>query len=186
MKALNKTAARADASTVLLDRHVAAFAASRSSAVEAVLLRVVPEDSPADKRVVALAFFSDLQSRFNCGPLKGFAKAFAKQLGPLADALRSRTRRKQIKDHIAAAKADGDLAALLVGVHAVTKNESDEKNFRRFVAHYAALQSEIDDLKVDDSYAVRLGNEIGGRAAVAPTCVLLVLSVALSVFGIGV
>ena len=185
MTALNKAAARSDAAIVFLDRHVAAFAASRSSAAETILLRVAPAGSSTDKRVVALEFFSEVQSRFNCGPLNELAKAFAAQLGTMADDLHGRTRRKQIKEVITAAKAAGDLTELFIAVRAVTNDESNAKNFRRAAVRYAALQTEIDDLKADDSYAVRMGDEIGGRAATALSLVFLVLSAALAVFGIG-
>ncbi len=185
MSALDKAAARSNGSPDLLDRHVAAFAASRSNAVEALLLRLAPAGSATDKRVVALEFFAEVQSRFNCGPSIGMAKAFAARFGPLADGVHSRTRRRKIKDHLAAAKGAGDLSAVLLAVKAVSEDKSDEKNFHRFVAHYAVLQAEIDDLKGDKGYAAEMGSVIGGRAAAALSLVFLALSVALAVFGIG-
>ena len=186
MSALDKAAARSNGSPDLLDRHVAAFAASRSNAVEALLLRLAPAGSATDKRVVALEFFAEVQSRFNCGPSIGMAKAFAARFGPLADGVHSRTRRRKIKDHLAAAKGAGDLSAVLLAVKAVSEDKSEEKkDFHRFVAHYAVLQAEIDDLKGDKGYAAEMGSVIGRRAAAALSLVFLALSVALAVFGIG-
>jgi hypothetical protein len=126
-----------------------------------------------------------VQSRFNCGSLNGLAKVFAAQLKPMAEALHSRTRRRKIKEHIAAAKSEGDLSAMLVAANALVGDESYGKNFRRAAAQHVALQTEIEEMGADDGAAERMGKFVGERAATVLSLVIFGLSAALTVIGIG-
>ena len=129
VSSLDRTAA-ADSMPIdaLLDRHVAAFIASRDKSFEKYLLRVsrLEPDSPL-RTLEIVSVFARLQKGLRMGPLHGLSAATARSLQPLIDRLKSTVRREILTRNLSRLVSTGDIGSILNGLNLHQAAKTDQR-----------------------------------------------------------
>lgn len=178
LTALEAAVASSGASDNLIDRHVAAFLASRLPQVKGLLRRVAQKNGDKADRILAiLALFAELQLRMPQLKLPNICAWVVPRLEPALDVYHSRIRREALAQKIKAIQGDGDLTAieaLIGGGDALTR---DELEYKAAKGEHAANHSEIATLKRGGEARARAAIGLGQRAAAGMGSLILALSI---------
>ena len=168
----------------LLDRHIAAFIASRDKSFEKYLLRVsrLPPDSPL-RTLEIVNVFARLQKGLRTGPLHGMTAAAARALQPIIDRLKSTVRREVLTRNLARLVSTGDIGAILSGLDIHQAAKTDQREYVAAVAYFRALGERINLLRNNGNYRLLMSIQQGYWIATLLALIGLTVSVSFTVFG---
>lgn len=186
VSSLDRTAA-ADSMPIdaLLDRHVAAFIASRDKSFEKYLLRVsrLEPDSPL-RTLEVVSVFARLQKGLRMGPLHGLSAATARSLQPLIDRLKSTVRREILTRNLSRLVSTGDIGSILNGLNLHQAAKTDQREYVAAVAYFQALGERINILRSNGNYRLATSIQQGYWIATLLAVVGLTVSLSSTVFRI--
>ncbi len=132
----------------ILDRHIAAFVASRSTdAVKAIPRLAMDGGDPAERRLKVLGLFAILQHVTKCGPLPNLCQWMSARMPPVLDLFHSRSRRKNLAQDIELAVANGDLVDMHNSVGAPRIRHQDRAEMFAAAEEYADLEAHLEGLE---------------------------------------
>lgn len=159
----------------LMDRHIAAFCASRIPQAEPMIRRLDPEGAGSGKTALALLeLFARLQQKFKVEALPSLASALAAEIKPLARSLRFKNRREQFLAALDKAAKSGDLTRMHAALDFANAESKDREEFSRAAQLFAIIEAERKKLgrglDPHNARAARRGQQIAAGLA---TLVLL-------------
>ncbi len=129
---------------VPMDRHIAAFCATRTKNLSERLFNQLAEPSDKlDYYVSVLRLFSEVQRSSGIEALPNIARWFAKLLAPITETYHFRSFRQQLAKGIEGATASGDLAELLWLVDNENLRQQDDAGFAQAQREFAAIAGQI-------------------------------------------
>ena len=160
-----------------IDRHVAAFLASRDRNLSESLFSVLtnsPRD--ADRQLAMLNILGAVQGRFGPPQLPKLAAWFLGLMSPVIERFHSRKTRRQIQKEAGAAAERGDLSLLQGLIDNPDIISRDQSGFEQIRVTHAALSAEIARLSKLASNKAALEQTVGREAAaVVSSAVALLL-----------
>lgn len=161
-----------------VDRHVAAFAASRYDRESAPYLKLLASSQPEACVSGMLGLLALLQIRVGAASLPGLATLFGNRLGPVIATYRSRTLRLDIERQLPKAIQTGRLLDLYVLVENPEWRRRDAAGFRTAAAEFASAERAI--LALDGGARHAAAWTVVGQR-LAATVSLIVSSIAIGV-----
>lgn len=133
----------------VLDRHIAAFIASRlelDREIHISELQALPT-LKSDPTLIALRLFARAQSRSGVTSLKGLTHWLGMRLLPLLGSMHNRTRQRKLQADLRAAASKGSLEAIASLILTPVVFEADRRDFRKAAVDYAQRDKRIAVLK---------------------------------------
>ncbi len=182
--ALDGAASRRDRAREPLDRHIAAFLASRHRRVDDALFSQLPSNNDPVRRMAALlTILGDIQARAGLHPLPALCKWIGLLLEPSFVRFYSRPLREELRLRAEKASGEGKLLDLLKIIDDPESVRKDAQSFAHARREHKKATSEIDKLKAviadPDGIAETSGRRV---AATFSSAVGLMIAVVLSVF----
>lgn len=143
LPALEQAAELGHIAALPVDRHVAAFIASRTKLYSDSLGTMLGHADPAERILGALALLGRVQNDHGPSRLRELSALFRPQVAPLINRLHSRTARRQLLSATDDAVASGRLPALLQALDNPEERTRDQQQFARAVARCAEAQRDI-------------------------------------------
>ena len=172
---LNAAAQTAAPAANLIDRHVAAFAASRTQGFDRKLGLLCAGDDDLQHRINIVEFLDDLQRRGGPRPVPHLSVWLARWLEPVVQSMHSERRRKGIEKRLKSIAGSGDLYPLYALLGASGELAKDRAEYRRARDDYARLERESARLGTDHAAIARSARRYGsGIAALIGYAVFLV------------
>ncbi len=129
LPALERVAKRGIPATDPVDRHVAAFCASRTRHVPERHLKNLSSDQPHARHLAMLHVLADVQQRFGPARLPALARWFAGLLAPIIETYHSRPYRKQLTARLESLVQAGALVPLCALFDDAGSRLADEQAF---------------------------------------------------------
>ena len=144
---LDNIANRSDPSTKPMDRHIAAFIATRFTMDMTPHLKALADPDPETSLIGMLSLLALLQWKLKPSPLYGLSSWVGGLLGPAINTYHSRTTRRQIEQDIPKLVRRGSLPELFDLIDNAERRKRDEAGFAEFQARFATMDMEIDKLE---------------------------------------
>ncbi len=162
----------------ILDRHIAAFVASRSTdAVKAIPQLAVEGGDPAERRLKVLGLFAIIQHVTKTGSLPNFCKWMAARMPPVIDLYHSRSRRRELTEAVELAVVNGDLVDMHNSVGAPRIMQQDRAERLAAANEYADLEEQLDALDNGGPVMTVEARTTGYRMVTLMGAIAVVLSV---------
>ncbi len=147
LQTLNSVQKLVDTKQSPIDRHIAAFIASRSSDNMDESVSKLGDLDDAMATLSMLRLLVDLQNTMNIGTLLGLAKWVGGLMGPVIRLYHSRGKRKEIESAVPSIVRSGNLSELLSLLDNPTEKQEDEKNYLAAVKEYSETEDEIEEIR---------------------------------------
>lgn len=149
LKALNEAVVKAGGNVEVLDRHVAAFVAARSTYAAKEIPKLAVEGAdPAERRLAVLGLFAAIQDVSNCGPLPELAAWMDGRMSPVHDLFNNRGRRERLKSEAKTAASLGDMIAMFRVLGSAEARAEDLRGLKTAQREYAELNQRL--ARLDD------------------------------------
>jgi hypothetical protein len=149
-----------------IDRHIAAFLASRSHADTTQLLGLMQPTSVDDHAAMGtLRLLAELQSSYKSKPLPGLGNYCAELLRPVIDGFHHRKRRSKLMEAVMAVARSGNLSALLKLVDDADFKKIDRRGFDKAKETYVIAEAELGALERDAPRRIDAARRKGREAA---------------------
>ena len=168
----------------LIDRHVAAFLASRQSRYERPLAAIGRAAGDRGRAALAeLKLLAELQRTLAPAPLHGLTAFAARHLEPLVAEFHSAFRREFLSRKMEKLARSGDLTALLSGLDLAAGLERDRAEYRQAVRQHAHLDREIDRIDTGETVRLAAAQQAGQWLASILSILVLLISGATVLMG---
>jgi len=163
-----------------VDRHLAAFIATRYRGAGTDWFDALHHQDPAQRVLGALYLLARLQSFKGPTAVPALAHRLGRQLPLVIDRYHSRTRRKRLKAELPKVVGKGNLGDMLTFVDNAADRVRDIQGFQQALRDHAVIDRELDLLHLEAPRRPERAAELGARYA-ATTASLLAWIIALSV-----
>ena len=144
LKALNEAVVKAGSNVEVLDRHVAAFVAARSTYAAKEIPKLAVEGAdPAERRLAVLGLFAAIQDVSNCGPLPELASWMDGRMSPVLDLFKNRGRRERLKSEAKMAASLGDMVGMFRVLGSPQSRAEDLQGLKVAQKEYAGLSDRL-------------------------------------------
>lgn len=143
LPALEQAAEQGRITAQPVDRHVAAFIASRTKLYSDTLGTALGHADPAERLLGTLALLGRVQNDHGPARLRTLPALFRPQVTPLVNRLHSRSARRKLQSAADEAISSGRLPALLLALDNPDDRSRDQQEFNRAVARCAEAQRDI-------------------------------------------
>jgi len=176
LPALERAAAEGRLSESLIDRHLAAFIAAHCRLAGPEWLDELATAKPEVRALGTLRILAYLEGL--CGrKAPVLAARIERELPPVIERLRSRSRRMALRATAAKLAVSGDLAAIFAAVADPAELLRDEAEYRAARAEQAAIAAELASLANDGELRREHAAELGGTMSFALASVLAAAAV---------
>ena len=153
-----------------LDRHIAAFLATRHRRLDdALLLQFVPGVDPVRRITALISIFGDIQVRFAVDPLPGLCQWLGTVMDPTFSRFYNRRNRDAVRKQVEKVASEGKLVELLRAVDDHEAIRRDALGFANARREFKRAIAEIDDLKekIADTTSITegVGRQVAGVVA---------------------
>jgi hypothetical protein len=162
---LDAAARTAGSSAIKIDRHLAAFAASRAQGFDKKLGLLGGTDDDLQHRVNIVEFLDVLQRHGRPRPVPNLSAWLVRELEPVVESLRSERRRNGLRKRLDSIAASGDLYALYSLMGSGAELAKDRAEYRRACAEWAKLEREGGRLESDHAALARSARRYGSSLA---------------------
>jgi hypothetical protein len=159
LTALDAAASRGRIEGLPIDRHVAAFAVSRSGKIDAASLPGLTAADPGTRALAVTALFATLQTAHGPPTLPALARQLHQGLAPVVASVRHQRSRERLISQLEAAVRDGDIARLLKIAADPEYRRVDGERFREARLRFARARRDL-------SACVQERRDVGERSAV--------------------
>ena len=147
LPALEETAKTVDPKTISVDRHIAAFVASRVKNSAVPYLLDIANPNEAIKVLGQLKLLSFVQNLSDPQPVPALAKWIGSQIEPVIKLYQHRGTRKELASEVPIQVQSGMLSDLLELLDNREKRLEDEVGYERAISEFQSTQDEIDEIK---------------------------------------
>lgn len=181
LRALEEIAGRADRPADPIDRHIAAFVASRHTGLnDRALFALAGEEGSHQRGLAVLDILMEVQQITKVRPLPNLCGWLAKLLEPAVEQFNSRTLRQRMAEELSRQTETGLFRNLFALVRNSGLVKRDQAGFRAAQRHHSVAETVIAARERELSKASLAGGEIGRQvAAVAASLMSAVVLVAI-------
>ena len=166
LPAMEESSRRGQAAKTPMDRHIAAFIASRFREDTEHLLAALGERADAGvTNLATLNILARLQEEFGPVELPGLTESMAQLMGPVVASFHSRKLRENLEGRIERLAKKGNLGELCRLLENDEERGRDDRAFAMAAAEYAAADAEISGLEARELHRVALAKRLGHRMA---------------------
>ncbi len=166
LSALDRIAQTSSRPDQPMDRHIAAFIASRMRRPSDELLRTINQDDPIAQPIAVLKMLASVQDQAQGLKVPALAQWMLTLLTPAVSAFHHRGRRERIEQRMKSAAANGGLTEMLAAIDDGAERQADGYGFNQARAEFQAIDRAIRtmDATVDDrrEEARLLGEQVAG------------------------
>lgn len=180
LAALERASQKRTNDELQIDRHLAAFIAARYRAAGTDWFDSLSSADPAQRVLGALYLLARLQSLKGPAAVPALAQRMARQLPLVLDRYHNRSRRGRLRAELPKVVAKGNLGDILSLVDDASDRARDQQGFQQAQRDYAAIDRELDLLRLDGPRRPERSAELGQRYA-ATTASVLAWLIALAV-----
>ncbi|MCW5698644.1 MAG: hypothetical protein KIT00_02260 [Rhodospirillales bacterium] len=179
LRRLDALAEHKDSDRPPIDRHIAAFIATRADSKATPFLKALG-DTKTERTVIGmLGLLALLQHQLEIVSLPHLCSWFGDMLGPVIGSYHGRTIRMEIERHLPKVIERGSLTALYALVENAERRRIDERSFAMAVSEFSSAEAEIHRIESDELGCPGSWTATGQRIAAA-------LSLFATVFAIGI
>ena len=165
----------------LLEPHVVAFAAARSERLLELHVKALAFEVPVDQRaLIVLRLLTELQNRFDPGPLGGVAAWAAARARPVVERWRNKARRAVVSEKLGQLAGEGFLAPILALLDDPRDQVADAEGLQAAKAEMMRLDATLAGIErggpLRAAIAARLGQEIAAGLGLATVALTLILT----------
>lgn len=168
-----------DTKTAPIDRHIAAFIASRVTSSIDSMLNDLADPDDALKAVGTLKLLAHLQGRHGPDSLLGLSKWIGGQMGPVIKLYQSRITRKELEGEIPALVRKGHLPTLLKLLDNPQRRLIDDHGYSAAVAEFRVAADEIfqieDDLDPASGKADKTAKQVAAVTSISIMTLVITL-----------
>ncbi|MDI9349558.1 MAG: hypothetical protein QM537_06115 [Candidatus Symbiobacter sp.] len=180
--ALEAVASKPNRPNLTIDRHLAAFMATRMRRNNEDIIRIVMSSEAETRNMAILRLLAGVQEQLNIGPAPNLCQWLLGNLESVANGFRHPLRRERILARLKRVVSSGRLRDLLDVVDDTTERHADELEFHAAAEEYAHLKIAIaeHDVTVNERlyHAISFGEQVA--AVIGGT--LISVSLAVSIF----
>lgn len=178
LPALEKFAENAADESWPVDRHIAAFIASRlEDDVEGQLMAMQnPSDEVEYSRAI-ISMLAIVQWRHGPDNLQNLSHWVARLMEPAVKVFHSKARRERIETEIPKLAKRGNLVELYNLINDEQERRKDQSEFVEAVAEYSEAESEVFDLESSGSARLEMAETVGQQAAAFASTMIALLTV---------
>ncbi|MEQ9346416.1 MAG: protein kinase family protein [Thalassospira sp.] len=178
LPALEKAAEEASEDTWPVDRHIAAFIATRlEDDVEGQLMAMQnPSDEVEYSRAI-ISMLAIVQWRHGPENLQNLSHWVARLMEPAIKVFHSKARRERVENEIPKLAKRGNLVELYNLINDEQERRKDQSEFVEAVAEYSEAESEVFDLESSGPARLELAEKVGQQAAAFASTMIALLTV---------
>ncbi|MCC9622657.1 protein kinase family protein [Thalassospira sp. MA62] len=178
LPALEKAAASVSDSTWPVDRHIAAFIATRlEDDVEGQLMAMQnPSDEVEYSRAI-ISMLAIVQWRHGPDNLQNLSHWVARLMEPAAKVFNSKERRERVETEIPRLAKRGNLVELYNLINDEQERRKDQSEFVEAVEEYSEAESEVFELESSGAARLELAEKVGQQAAAFASTMIALLTV---------
>jgi hypothetical protein len=147
--ALDAIAQRQDRGELYIDRHLAAFIASRSRRPNESLIRVVGSNHAEARGLAILRLLANVQDQTEAAPAVALSNWLISILGPAVSSFHQRKRRDRVADQLQKAAKSGILSDLVAILDNETERRADAGDFAAALAEYRDVRARANDFEAE-------------------------------------
>lgn len=180
LPALDDAANRVDLKNKPMDRHIAAFIASRFRQDINPHLKALASQEEETRTVGMLSLLAFIQWKLKSDPLYGLASWLGGHLGPAINSYHSRATRREIEREIPRLVRRGSLPEMFDLIDNADRRREDQEGYEDAKAEYIAAELEIQDIQGRGEEQINKAERMGQQAAammsvVLTMCIILIL-----------
>jgi hypothetical protein len=149
LPALDAIAQRQDRGELYIDRHLAAFIASRSRRPNESLIRVVGSNHAEARGLAILRLLANVQDQTQSAPTVALSNWLITILGPAIASFHQRKRRDRVADALQKAARSGVLSDLVAILDDETERRADAGDFAAALAEYRDVRARANDFETE-------------------------------------
>jgi hypothetical protein len=178
LPALEKAAETASEESWPVDRHIAAFIATRlEDDVEGQLMAMQnPSDEVEYSRAI-ISMLAIVQWRHGPDNLQNLSHWVARLMEPAIKVFHSKARRERVETEIPKLAKRGNLVELYNLINDEQERRKDQSEFVEAVAEYSEAESEVFDLESSGPARMELAEKVGQQAAAFASTMIALLTV---------
>ena len=178
LPALEKAAETASEDSWPVDRHIAAFIATRlEDDVEGQLMAMQnPSDEVEYSRAI-ISMLAIVQWRHGPDNLQNLSHWVARLMEPAIKVFHSKARRERVETEIPKLAKRGNLVELYNLINDEQERRKDQSEFVEAVAEYSEAESEVFDLESSGPARMELAEKVGQQAAAFASTMIALLTV---------
>jgi hypothetical protein len=180
--ALEAIAERPDRGELYIDRHMAAFIASRSRRPNENLIRVVGSNHPEARGLAILRLLASVQEATQSQPAPALSNWLITVLGPAISSFHQRKRRDRVADRLQKAALSGNLNDLVVVLDDENERRADAADFATALAEYREIRARANDFDAEVTRRAEEAQVLGEQIAAAIAGTLVSVSIAVTLF----
>jgi hypothetical protein len=169
LPALEAIAQRPDRGELYIDRHLAAFIASRSRKPADNLIRVVGSNHAEARGLAILRLLANIQDQTDAAPTPALSNWLITILGPAITSFHQRKRRDRVADALQKASRSGILNELVAILDNDAERRADAGDFATALAEYRDVRTRANDFEAEmvtrNEDAITLGEQIAATFA---------------------
>lgn len=177
LPALDGAAGRVDTKIPPVDRHIAAFVATRFDEDIERHLRAIGNSTEARKTAGMLSLLALVQWRLGPEALYGLSSWIGGLLGPVIASYHSRTVRRDIEREVPRLVRQGSLPELFELIDNAEQRLQDEKGYRAAVEEFLLAESEVQEIESSDAARAKSAERLGQQTAAMTSVVVTLIFV---------
>lgn len=179
---LDAIAERQDRGELYIDRHLAAFIASRSRRPNENLIRVVGSNHPEARGLAILRLLASVQEQAQNPPAIHLANWLMTVLGPAITSFHQRKRRDRVADRLQRAASTGNLNELVAVLDDESERRADAADFAQALAEYREIRTRANEFDKEIVTRAEDAQVLGEQIAAAIAGTLVSISTAVTLF----
>jgi len=185
LPALERAVAGGKVDSMVVDRHISAFAANRAKALDDQVLTALGEPDPATRLLGQIYLLAFVQAQ--CGPshLPALTQMLGKQAKPVIERYRSRQTRARLEGQLASVIAEGSLTRLVHFLDDLAERQSDAQRYAQAGHQYSRAEAGLEKIEFERSQIEETSRDMGGLAAAGVSLVLGGIAIAMSLYRYG-
>jgi eukaryotic-like serine/threonine-protein kinase len=178
LPALERAVAAGKVESMVVDRHIAAFVANRSKALDDQVLTALGEADPATRLLGQLYLLAFIQAQTGPDSLPALSQLLGRQAKPVIERYRSRATRARIEGQLAAVIAEGSLTRLVHFLDNLQERQLDNQRYAQATHQYARAETGLEKIEVERGQIPKNATDMGGLIAAAISTVIGAVAVA--------
>ncbi|MDB5361376.1 MAG: hypothetical protein JWO51_2673 [Rhodospirillales bacterium] len=185
LPALERAVAGGMVDSMVVDRHIAAFAANRSKTLDDQVLSALGEADPATRLLGQIYLLALIQAQ--CGPatLPALAQLLGKQAKPVIERYRSRQTRARLEGQLAAVIAEGSLTRLVHLLDDLSERQADAQRYAQAGHQYSRAEAGLEKIEFERGQIGEGSKDMGALIAAAVSTVVGGIAIAMSLYHFG-
>lgn len=185
LPALERAVAGGKVDSMVVDRHIAAFAANRAKGLDDQVLSALGEPEPATRLLGQIYLLAFVQAQWGPASLPALTLMLGKQAKPVIERYRSRQTRARLDAQLAGVIADGSLTRLVHFLDDLGERQADAQRYAHAGHQYSRAEAGLEKIEFERSQIGETSRDMGSLVAAAVSTVIGGIAIAMSLYHYG-